>query len=109
MQNHPANNRDSRGEPVIANADRARPQESWEASDTEIRCNVRAALEDMRESVAACGYRWDGTGRFLAIIDEVIKHSENPGFETTVIVTTASKLLCLHTNFLLFDEGEISL
>ncbi|TSA31078.1 MAG: hypothetical protein D4R65_11890 [Verrucomicrobiaceae bacterium] len=97
MQNHPANNRDRCCE------------SSWEASDTEIRCNVRAALEEMRESVVACGYRWDGSGRFLAIIDEVIKRTENSGFETMVIVTTASKLLCLHTNFLLFDEGEISL
>ena len=97
MQNHPANNRDSCCE------------SSWEASDTEIRCNVRAALEEMRVSVVACGYRWDGSGRFLAIIDELIKRTENAGFETMGIVTTASKLLCLHTNFLLFDEGEISL
>jgi len=97
MQNHPANNRDSCCE------------SSWEASDTEIRCNVRAALEEMRVSVVACGYRWDGSGRFLAIIDELIKRTENAGFETMWIVTTASKLLCLHTNFLLFDEGEISL
>ena len=95
MQNHPANTDCTR--------------ESWEASDTEIRCNVRAALEDMRESVAACGYRWEGTGRFLAIIDELIKRTENAGIETMGIVTAASRRLCLHTDFLLFDEGEISL
>ncbi len=106
MKNRLENNQGCRGESSKGNTDSERAQESDEANDSEIRGNVREALEEMRECVAVCGYRWDYTQDFLALIDSMIGDTENAEIETVGIVKRASKVLRFQADFMLFDEGE---
>lgn len=59
------------------------------ATGSEIRANVCRKLRSLRQDVVALGYRWELSGKFLAVIDDLLSDCDNRAISAEVLAGLA--------------------